>query len=230
MILKEFDLDLPYIREDAEDYEHSWKPKRLQFRNECRCIASMAERYFKNYRYKTPFAWKLMIECYSDINKSRKKFVKSEVYEVSMEFDISRYFNLTSEEKKWMIFNVLKEGVFEVLKEEEWNSEPFIEVFSRMENDNLLNVYQSGKAVYNPKRNLKAMVICEHEISEIKIYLCITDKSGKEVARKLVIKEVPNEWKFYIHLGELQWISDKEVALKKTDCQAKCDSSSEKDS
>ncbi|MDO3413410.1 hypothetical protein QWJ34_26915 [Saccharibacillus sp. CPCC 101409] len=214
MILKEFDLDLPYVGEDAEDYEQSWKSKRIQFRNECRCIASMTERYFKNYRYKTPISWKLMIVCYSDINKSRKKFVKSEVYEIHMEFDIARYFNLNVEEKKRMIFNVLKEGAFEVLKEEGWNSEPFIEVFSKMENDNLVNRYQSGKAVYNPKRNLKAMIICEHEISEIKIYVCIADKRDKEVVKKLVIQEVPNEWKFHIHLGKLQWISEEEVILK----------------
>ncbi|MHA7966747.1 hypothetical protein ACX93W_21790 [Paenibacillus sp. CAU 1782] len=213
MRLKEIDLDLPYVGVSAEDYRLNWMSKRMTFRNECRHVAAMAERYLKEHRYKTPFSWKLMISCYSDLNKSQRKFVKSEVYEVKMKFDIIEYFSLPPEEKKWMIFNVLKEGVFEMIEEEGWNREHFVDVFLRMENEGLKNTYQPLKPLYNSKRNLKVAIVCDHEINEISMHLCVSDKNGKEIERKLVVSEIPNEWNFHIHLGKLQWTSENEVAL-----------------
>ncbi|MEK4436200.1 hypothetical protein [Paenibacillus sp. FSL K6-2862] len=46
--LKEFDLDIPYPNREGtpEDYEANWRRKRVQFRDEIRCIASLYERYF----------------------------------------------------------------------------------------------------------------------------------------------------------------------------------------
>lgn len=213
MILKEFDLDLPYIEGSPEDYKLNWKHKRIKFNNECRCVAAMAERYFKEYRYKTPFSWKLMVSCYSELDNVKNKFVKSEVYEANMRFDIDRYFTSTANDKKLMIFEVLKEGVLEIVKEEGWISEPFKEVFSKMEDEQLKNIYQLGKFSYNSKRHLNAAIVCEHEINEFKMFIIIRDSSGREIAKKLVINEVPNEWSFHKHLGKLQWLSDHEVAL-----------------
>ena len=46
--LKEFDLDIPYPNREGtpEDYEVNWRRKRVQFRDEISCIASLYERYF----------------------------------------------------------------------------------------------------------------------------------------------------------------------------------------
>ncbi|MFS0873190.1 hypothetical protein [Paenibacillus xylanilyticus] len=60
-ILREFDLDIPYINSGTpEDYEANWKQKRIQFRDDIRCVASLVERSFE--KYKTSDSWKVLIE------------------------------------------------------------------------------------------------------------------------------------------------------------------------
>jgi len=213
VILKEFDLDLAYEGDSPEDYQLNWKEKRLKFRDEIRCVASFVERNFKEYRFKTPFTWKLMVTCYSDIKNVRKKFIKSEVYEVGIEFDIDSYFTSKSNVKKQIIFNTLTEGVLEIVQEENWDRAPFIDVFSRIENQGLQNHYRWGKSVSNSNRSLKASIFCEHEVEVFNIFAIITDKNGNEISKKLMIVEKPNEWDFHIHLGKILWISNFEVAL-----------------
>jgi hypothetical protein len=217
MILREFDLDLPYVGESKEDYQMNWKSKRMKFRDEIRCIASMAERYFKPIRYKTPYSWKVMVDCYADVSQVRKTFIKSEVYKVSLGFDINKYFISPPFEKKKMIYYALTEGIRKIVSEENWDSEPFETVFKKMLEENLINSYIWRKPLTSPNRYLKAEIICEHDLNEFRIIGTIKDRNGTELARKLFITEIPNEWDFHIHLGNLTWNSNDEVALLNKD-------------
>jgi hypothetical protein len=58
-----------------------------------------------------------------------------------------------------------------------------------------------------------AKVICHHKIENLDIFISIIHSDGTQILLKKVISELPDEFAYTRHLGELQWISDFEVAL-----------------
>ena len=70
MILKEIEMDLPYVRDTNQEhlsadaiklaYELNWKEKRRQFQLMTRCMTSMLERIIP--RINTKDCWKILIE------------------------------------------------------------------------------------------------------------------------------------------------------------------------
>ena len=50
-------------------------------------------------------------------------------------------------------------------------------------------------------------------VYKINFSIIISDKDGKELIREKIITEIPNEWNYTQHLGELRWLDDKNVAL-----------------
>ena len=81
MVLKEIEMDLPYVRDTNQeqlseddiklDYELNWKGKRRQFQLMTRCMTSMIERIIP--RTTTKDCWKILIECVE--NPSRKGII-----------------------------------------------------------------------------------------------------------------------------------------------------------
>jgi hypothetical protein len=97
-ILKEFDLDIPYINKAGtpEDYEVTWKQKRVQFRDEIRCVASLFERLFGKFR--TFDSWKVLIECVNEVTNQRILDFTG-VCTVQVEFHVDSFFSMNTEEK-----------------------------------------------------------------------------------------------------------------------------------
>ena len=70
MVLKEIEMDLPYVRDinpeqlsedDIKlDYELNWKEKRRRFQLMTRCMTSMIERIIP--RITTKDCWKILVE------------------------------------------------------------------------------------------------------------------------------------------------------------------------
>lgn len=101
MIIKEFDLDLPYfpnqekiksiMREkgltdiDASwlDYEENWKDKRRNFRLDTRCMTAMFERLFE--KMKTKDCWKILVECVQTITYQISEFANINQVDTSPE-------------------------------------------------------------------------------------------------------------------------------------------------
>lgn len=214
MILKEFDLDLPYVGSSKEDYELNWKSRRMQFRDEARCVASMFERLFKPYKFKTLYTWKILIECYNDISLIRNLNISSDIYTIAIKFDVIGYFGSDNNRKKQIIFDSLKEGLETLLKIElDWDRMPFEEVLKTMQEKELLNTYLWGKTT-NSSRTYSAALSCEHEIDGLTINLIVYNKKQGIIYHKHILTEKPNEWDYTQHFGTLYWESKNEIVLK----------------
>lgn len=211
-LLTEFDLDIPYVRKDGtkEDYEASWKKKRIQFRDEIRCIASLFEQNFQ--KYKTDDSWKVLVNCLNTVEDNDVKCVGG-VTEVGVDFKIDYYFGLISLEKKKLILSALKRGIDIIVDKKGWDKTPFEEAYQKVIDCNYENHWIWQKPKKSPDRKHIAEVYCEHDIDKFQANIIIKNKTGEVIKSKKIIEERSNEWAFHKYFGQLKWITSKEVAL-----------------
>lgn len=64
-------------------------------------------------------------------------------------------------------------------------------------------------------RKHKAEIFCQHDIDFITISMIIRERKSNEMIKsELLFKDRPHELSFVQKLGELKWISNREVTLK----------------
>ena len=228
MILKEFDLDLPYIEDivnikklmkenqwdmtkaTQNDYFINWKEKRIQFRDEIRCVASMYERFLK--KFKTDDCWKILIECYEKITDTRIRNLLG-VYTVQIEFEINDFFMATDNEKKIITLELLRRGVERIVNEKNWDRTYFDEAYYEVIKVEYMNNWIWKKPVKSPNKALSAEVFCEHFINHFDISIIIRSQDDTEVRRERILSDKPNEFSYARHLGLLKWLAEDEIAL-----------------
>jgi hypothetical protein len=228
ILLKDIDLDLPYQKNDGNiqklmdmhsvteaqavrlDYEQNWKQKRILFRDQVRCIASLYTCLLG--RFSTENTKKLIINCMEEpideVQTTRDGFT-----EVSVELNIESYLNLSNYEKKKMILEKIQDGVMLAASEYSWDRGIFNRVHARIQELNYENEYV-WKRKLSPSRKLSAEVFCEHDLDSFTATLIIKDnESGEMLKSKKVLQERPHELIFTQYLGELRWNSDQMVQI-----------------
>lgn len=228
MNLKEFDLDFPYIESEEIiqtiinekncsrneairiDYNTNWKNKRRQFSLETRCISSMFSRLFG--KMKTEACRKILIECVQIIHYERILNF-SGVYTVQVQFDNNKFNSSEDFQKKQQTLELLMKGIKKVVLAKGWSIEPFESVIKRIVESNYCNEWVWRKPVRNPDKKLSAEVFCQHEVKNIDISIMLRDKKGIEISKAKIITELPDEYAYAKHLGELKWLSNDQVAL-----------------
>ncbi|WP_127495354.1 hypothetical protein [Paenibacillus glycanilyticus] len=210
--LKEFDLDIPYPQRDGspEDYKVNWKQKRVQFRNEIRCIASLYERNFE--KYKTADTWKVLIECVDEVTDSRVLDLLG-VCTTQVQFNVDSFFSMSDHQKKETTLELLRKGIDRIVSEKNWDPSPFAIAFEEIIKAEMKNEWFWRKPISSPDRRFKARLYIVHEVTVVKGYLIVFDKTNQEILRIEVFNDRPNEWAYVSYLGKIQWISSKEVAL-----------------
>ncbi len=228
MFLREFDLDLPYIADENKiiaimdeknylrseaikmDYEENWKEKRRKFNLETRNVSAMFERLFG--KIKTRDCWKILVECV-DYIKEERVLNFSGVYTVQVKINYNSFSESDDYQKKQKALEILMEGIKIIAEKENWNIEPFETVYSRIREANYTNEWVWKKPVKSEDKKFSAEVLCQHGVESIEIFIVLRNKNGAELDRKKVISELPDEFVYAKHLGEVKWISDNEVAL-----------------
>lgn len=121
MILKEIEMDLPYVQnmnrikslmnnqmdyEEAVklDYEINWKQKRRDFQLMTRCMTSMIERLMP--LVSTQDCWKIIIECTNDSTRTKcRNLLGAYVVPIIIEHDNEFFFKLDDLQKKEFTVN-----------------------------------------------------------------------------------------------------------------------------
>jgi len=226
--LSEFDLDLPYIADEDKinaimneknclrneatklDYEKNWKDKRRQFRLETRNISAMFERLFG--RMETKDCSKILVECVDDV-KEEQVLNFLGVCTVQVKFSYNSFSASNDYQKKKETLDLLMEGTKIVVENENWNIKPFETVYFKIREANYTNEWVWKKPVKSADKKFSAEVLCQHGVESIQIYIVLRDKNGTKLDKKIVISELPDEFAYAEHLGEVKWLSDNEVAL-----------------
>ncbi|NYE04519.1 hypothetical protein F4694_001263 [Bacillus niacini] len=143
-------------------YENKWKPKRVLFRDQVRCIASMYT--YLLGRFQTERTEKITINCVEKTNDNALvKTTLDGFTKVSVELDIDSYFLLSNYEKKRVILEKINGGVTKVANEFSWD----IELFNRISYEIIKNDYVNEyvwKQKTSPDKKFKAEVYCQHDI------------------------------------------------------------------
>ena len=225
--LNEFELDLPYIpnkefiktemdnqgltiREAKRlDYQKNWKEKRLLFRLETRCITAMFERFMSKFENK--LFWKVLVEVVED-NKENSIINQSGVATVKVNYSYNDFKTLDNYKKKQKALELLLEGIRKISQEYQWNMEEFTKVEDMIKIDDYQNEWYWIKSLENSNKMYNADILCEHEVNFFRINLIVKNNLN-QVVKKESIDEMPDEFAYAKHLGELKWVSSKEVVL-----------------
>lgn len=230
MLLKEFDLDLAWVKNEEyiatlmaesgcslgeagkQDYDTNWKWKRFDFSLQVRCMCSFFERLFP--RIHNEHFWKVMVLC-KPIEGYEPSIRRGGggVCEVSLPFDYQAFMNLDDYRKKKMTVQTLRSGINDFIKNKGMDSEPFTSTFNKIIDANYENVWLWKKPKTSPNRKHKAQILLEHEVEKIDISAIISNRQGEEITRKLLVTERPDEWFYKKYLGELKWLDNETVAL-----------------
>ncbi|QEY21663.1 hypothetical protein D0S48_13835 [Psychrobacillus sp. AK 1817] len=230
MYLRDIGLDLPYQKnyeyihnmmsnhnlteEEAVrlDFEKNWKENKVKFGDEVRCIAALYLDLLGNF--KTEKTKKIMIRCVTDlamhsiVPKTTEGF--TEVY-VLLDFNCYREFS--NIEKKKVILEKINEGILLIANEFSWDISLFNRVSKEIIDRNYVNEF-SLKQKSSPDRKHKAEIFCQHDIDFITISMIIRERKSNEMIKsELLFKDRPHELSFVQKLGELKWISNREVTL-----------------
>lgn len=216
MILKEIEMDMPYVRETnllseieiRKDYLINWKEKRRKFQLSTRCMTSMIERLLP--RIVTDKCWKLLIECVENITKEDITDLLG-VYCVQVKFDFVYFSNINEEEKKKYIILKIREALSNRQLQTVISTSEIEEVCDNIHTLNYCNEWYWKKAVKKKKR--KAQIKLVHDIDSVQIYMQVYDEDSCILKEKLLITTIPDERVYCKYLGNVVWISDNSVVL-----------------
>jgi hypothetical protein len=121
-------------------------------------------------------------------------------------FDFSTYNKLDTYDRKQLLLSTLHKSLLRLCEDKGWNKEPFEIAKSGVIKDKFINSYEVSRK-NNPNRSMIAILSAEHTAEEFKLNIVVTDKSGKEILKKTVLSEEPDEFLFNSQIGRIQWES-----------------------
>jgi hypothetical protein len=137
--------------------------------------------------------------------------------DVQVQFHYDSFIILDDLSKKKVALETLMKGIQTVAAEKSWDIEPFKSVYTKIVEAKYKNEWRWGKSVISPNRKFIAQLFLQHEVSQIDIFIIVNDKNGNEITKERVITEIPNEWNYTGHLGEVKWLDNKKVILVNKD-------------
>ena len=212
MLLKEIEMDLPYVRDiDQEqlseddiklDYELNWRKKRRQFQLMTRCITSMIERIIPSITTKD--CWKILIEC---VEKTTRNEIKNllGVYCVQVPFDVNIFWEMNSLNKKKYVVTKIREAIRTIAQYDSLDVEEIENACNKVEDLNYVNEWYWNKPV--KCNRISAQVKVLHEVESVTIYLVFKDSTKKSYKEKILVSDIPDERIYSKYLGKLEWIS-----------------------
>ena len=218
MILKEIEMDLPYVRDDNQehlsddaiklDYELNWKEKRRQIQLMTRCMTSMIERIIP--RITTKDCWKILIECVEKPLRNEGINLLG-VYSVQVFFDINKFLAMNSLEKKQYVVDKIREGISKLSQYNSFDVEEIQKACNKIVDSNYVNEWFWNKPVKSKKVSVQIKVL--HEVENVSIYMVFKDSIKNVCEEKFLVEDIPDERVYSKYLGKLEWISVRTARL-----------------
>ncbi len=220
MILKDIDMDLPYVIDESKslltqeetwkDYDLNWKWKRREFNLATRCMMAMVSRLMP--RMKTENFWGIIIQCVEKSPKDRCPVVGG-VCEVQVLFDLSKFYTMTDIEKKIYAIEKAREAMKKLT--------PLIDVscimeacdkVAKAEYENIW-YWKKSKKKSKKRKSLSVQLKVVHEINFVHFYMVFNDSKTDKTEEHFIAKDQPTEWVFHKYFGTVEWIDDKTARL-----------------
>lgn len=174
------------------------------FTLENRCVCAHFERHFNGVE--TEGVYRVVVKLSEGGPRDGTTEISSSVLKYYEAFDFSSFRKLDIYERKQLLLSTLYNSLLRLCEINGWKKEPFKMAKSCVIEDKFCNSYKVSRK-NNPKRNMVASLIADHTAEEFKLDMVVTDKSGKEVMKKTVLSEEPDEFLFNSQIGQIKWES-----------------------
>jgi len=198
MVLKEIELDLPYVRDINQeqlcsddikkDYELNWKWKRRHFQLVTRCMTALIERVIP--KITTKDCRKVIIEC---VEKPSGKEIKnlSGVYFVQVPFEINIFWKMDNLEKKKYVVTKIREAIKKLAQYNFFDVAELESACNKVEELNYVNEWYWNKPVKSKQVSVQVKVL--HEVESVDIYMVFKDSVKNVYKEKFLVSDIPDE-------------------------------------
>ncbi|WP_368505134.1 hypothetical protein AB3N04_05665 [Alkalihalophilus sp. As8PL] len=189
-----------------------------QFNQETRCVIGLFEHHLP--RYKNDHFKKINIMFHSQecaetsVSRLSNPISIDGFGEIDLVLDLDKYIHSDNKTKKKLSLEYLEMGLEPFIEQFNLEREWFVHTIHKVRELNYINEGIWKKSKLNPSKKLRAKIGWQHDIDSFIATMIIEDKKKNEIMRQELFKEVPSEFIFGYHFGEIVWFSDKEVALK----------------
>ena len=200
-MIKEFDLDAPHVH----------KPKRLQFRNETRCVTALFERCYEPSK-ETGKPWKILVEVIDkDAGSGYKNLLG--VLTTQVEGDIDGFLGLEKAKKKPKTLDLLMQGIMQVATALSLNTAPFEKAAAEVKRLGFVNEWVWGPEIPNKSKTMIAEILVNHDVEAATLSARIRNGGGSVVDVLPLVSDQPNEFIFDEYFGSVSWLDDNTIEL-----------------
>jgi len=200
-VIKEFDLDAPQMD----------KPKRLQFRNETRCVTALFERCYEPSK-ETGKPWKILVEVIDKDSRSGYKDLLG-VLTTQVVGDIDGFLSLEKDEKKPQVLDFLMEGIGQVAQVLSLDMAPFEKAAAEVKRRGFINEWVWRSGIPNSSKTMSAEILVSHDVDAATISARIRNGGGNVVGIFPLVSDQPNEFIFDEYFGGVSWLDDRTIEL-----------------
>lgn len=181
-------------------------PRKKEFNLSVGCVESL---YFSSLPKKvqtSEFA-KIIIEANEPSQKEFTHQRMLDVIEVKGGFDFDAYWDANEKDRKLQTLNFVQKSLTYLADTFGWDIAPFDEAYHRVIEKDFVHQFflKKPKPAISPNKKLKAQIFVEFEISEINIYLVVTNKAGEEIIKKHVVTVPPRDFFIMDSIGGMVW-------------------------
>ncbi len=174
------------------------------FTLENRCVCAHYERHFKGQE--TEEIYRVVVKLSEGDPRDGMSEISSSVLKYYDAFNFSTYNKLDLYERKKLLLSTLHKSLLHLCEENNWDKELFEMAKSGVVKDKFFNSYEISRK-NNSKRSMVACLNAQHTSKEFKLDIVVIDKSGKEILKKTVLSEEPDEFLFNSRIGRIHWES-----------------------
>ena len=200
-MIREFDLDAP----------EAAKPKRIQFRDQTRCVTALVERCYKRSK-ETGKPWKILVEVVDRVVRPDCIDLLG-VLTIQVPDDVESFLRLENAEKKPKTLDLLMTGVEKVAKARSLDLAPFESAAEEVRRLGFINEWVWKSRVANRSQTMFADIVVNHEIDAATLSARIRDPSGDLVGHFPLVSDRPNEFGFDKYFGTVAWLDDRTIEL-----------------
>lgn len=205
MLLSQVILVAPGRPDDAD---------RVSFNRGTRSVCAFFGRLIQEQRIDLGKFTGITIECVRESRRTESG-VACGVLHWEYEIDFQQFLQMDSVHKKLFTFNLLQGVLGELTRILKWDPSAFHRVFDQMQQENLVNSWYWKKGTkWSTNRKLQATIRIDHEVDYCDIVLLIRDQDGKVIDSRSLVRTIPHELVYSVHLGKLVWVGNDELCLQ----------------
>lgn len=127
------------------------------------------------------------------------------VYSIQVSFDINKFWEMNSFEKKKYVVSKIGEAVEIIAQYNFFDVKEIQKACNKIVDSNYINEWYWNKPVKSKQMSVQVKVL--HEVESVKIYMIFKDSIKNICKDKFLVADIPDERVYNQYLGKIEWVS-----------------------